>query len=301
MQTPAPLNELMEMVTITVEEPLRILFSRIDGSALREISHKLDQALQIPINAWSMDFRLWLLMVASLLSGILGVSLMRQIRQNGVRIDTESFTRTKRATFSPVTSFKAAGLAYLRSVVRTFLEAVVLLCVVSVVVTIVFLLCKVAWYAYIASPVGRYYMVYFPERAKLMEMVLGRDLLIFPPMLTVIGFSAAMVVSALCRIFGITRYLYLSRGMVGKILGFALPTNLLAAAAVRILFPPIWHWAMACMAVLLPTLLVFSYCFRFTMRILPEIQSGVRLICASPSGCPPCRVPEGCGQRERDH
>ena len=264
--------ELIEKLTGTVLEPLRILFPKIDDSALREISHKLDQALQIPVNTWSMDFRLWVIMVASLLLVILGVSVMRQIRRNGIRIDPGSFTKTKRATFSPVTSFKAAALAYLRSVARSFLEAIILLCVVSVVVTMVFLLCKIAWYAYIASPIGRYYAVYFPERVKLMEMVLGRDLLIFPPILTIIGFSAAMIVSAWCRIFCITRYLYLSRGMAGKILGFALPTNLLAAAVVIIFFPSIWHWPAAYMAVLLPTLLVFTYCFRFTMRLLPEIK-----------------------------
>ena len=265
-------SEPMENVAKTAIDQPRILFSKIDGGALREISHKLDQVLQIPVNTWHMDFRIWVFVVAGLLLGILGVSVMRQLRQNGFHIDPGSFARTRRAAFSPFTSFKAAAVVYLRSVLRTFLETIILLCVASAVVTVVFVLCKIAWYAYIASPVGRYYTIYFPERAKLMEMVLGRDLLTFPLMLTVIGFSAAMIVSALCRIFCITRYLYMSRGMVGKTLGFALPTNLLAAAAVRVLFPPIWHWAVAYMAVLLPTLLVFSYCFRFTMRLLPEIK-----------------------------
>lgn len=249
---------------------LQNLYSAFDGTLLKKISLMVEETLRHPGKQLADDHLLWAYIGAVLVFGIPGLTALFRMLLTGIRLDKASFPRRKEGTNAAAANFRGAVCSYLRSISKTLLEGIVLLCVATVLTTVAYLFTKIAWYSYQAGPVGQYYAVHFPHRAQLMEMVLGLDLFLFPTMLTGIACAAGLVFSACCRIFYISRYLYLPRGGVGKTILFALPLNLLAAAAVRTVFP-IPHWAAAYAAALLPTLLVFPYCFRFTNRLLPEI------------------------------
>ncbi len=199
----------------------------------------------------------------------LSILLWRMLR-TGLRIDRAVFRQKKRGGYAGVGKIKDILAAYLRSVFKTFLEGVVLFCVVAVVMTLLYGLCKIAWYSYLVGPVGQYYKHYFPHRVQLMEMGLGRDIFFFPTLLTGLALVSGIVFAACCRVFYITRYLYIPRGIFGRIVLFGFSSNLLTAVAARWFFS-IPHWGVAYVSTLIPTLLVFSHCFRFATRILPEI------------------------------
>lgn len=249
---------------------LQDLLSAINGSALRELSRMLDEALRHPGTRLLNDHLVWCFVGASLFVGTLAFAALWRMLLTGIRFDKVSFRKRKNSTPGFAISIRGAVSEYFRSVVKTILEGVILMCVAAVLTTVGYLLCKIGWYSYRASPVGQAYAAYFPHRAQLINMVLCRDLFLFPAMLTGISFGAGMAFFACCRLFHITRYVYLPRGPLGKIVLFALPLNVGAAAAVRTLFP-IPHWGAAYAAALIPTLLVFAYCSRFTNRLMPEL------------------------------
>lgn len=230
----------------------------------------LDEALRHPGTRSLNDHLVWIYVSAALFIGTLALVALWRMLRTGIRLDKVSFRKKKRRARGVAATVRGAISAYLRSLIRTILEGVVLLCLAVVLTTVGYLLCKIAWYSYRAGPLGQAYAVYFPQRAQLINTVLGRDLFLFPAMLTGISFTVGMIFSAGCKMLHITRYGYLTRGPLGKIVWFALPLNVGAAAAVRTLFS-IPHWGAAYAAALIPTLIVFAYCFQFTNRLLPEL------------------------------
>jgi len=140
----------------------------------------------------------------------------------------------------------------------------------AVLSIVVYALCKLSWYSYLVTPIGQLYPYYFPERARIMNTLLGQDLFLFPMILTGIALLLGLLAGAVCRLLHITRYGYTSRALLVRIALFALPLTAVAAVFTQAAFA-IPHWGAAYGAALLPTLLVFPFCFKSTDFLLPEI------------------------------
>ena len=94
---------------------------------------------------------------------------------------------------------------------------------------------------------------------------------------SIAAFTICMLISAICQLFYIARYLYLSRSFFGKIVIWGLPL----AAAVATHIQPIYgfeEWRTAYAVAFLPTLCVFGGCFKFTRELLPEIGDLIRKV-----------------------
>ena len=249
---------------------LRGLYDMIGIDALKEFSRMFQRALQHPGVQLLNDHLVLIVLVASLIVGAFATMVLWRALWTGMWIEKAAFKTVDKDAVKPASSSRDATIGYFRFLLNDFLQGLVLFLSVSVVTTVLFIFGKTLWFSYLASPVGRFYPIYFPHRARLISMVLGQDMFIFPIMLTTLSFGTGMICSAVCRFFYLTRYIYLSKGMMGRILLLALPLNIAAAAVLRpLLSCP--HWGAAYAATLIPMLLSFNFCFRFTNRFLPEM------------------------------
>jgi hypothetical protein len=107
--------------------------------------------------------------------------------------------------------------------------------------------------------------------------ILRIDILSLSIKITIAAFTNCMLISAICQVLYIARYCYFSRGFFGKIAIWGLP--LAAAVATRIQhIYGFEDWTTAYAVAFVPTLCVFSGCFKFTRELLPEIGDLIRKV-----------------------
>jgi hypothetical protein len=248
---------------------LRELYATINMPALKKFSRMFQDMLQHRGIQLLNEHLVLIVLIVALIIGAIAATILWRLLWSGIRVEKAAFKIIDKDTSKSASFLRDAITGYCRSLINGLLEGLIVFCCVLVMTTVLFLICKTLWFSYVASPVGRFYPVYFPLRAKLMGMVLGQDIFVFPIMLTVLSFGAGMICAAGCRFFYLTRYVFLARGLMGRILLLALPINIVAAAALRPIFPHP-HWGAAYAVTLIPTLLSFLFCFQFTNRFLPE-------------------------------
>ena len=264
------LGGLIDAVRTRLLALLRDIYTIFDMPALKKISGMFQDALQHPGTRLLNDHLALIGLVASLIVGALAVGVLLRMLWAGIRIEKASFKTNEKSTAESIGSLKNAIVQYFKSLINLLGEGSMLFLGILALSLVLFIFIKMMWFSYLASPIGSFFPVYFPNRARLINMVVDQDLFGLPFILTMISFGSGMVVSAVCRFFHLTRYMYLPRGIVGRIILVALPLNLAAAAIMRPLFPHP-HWGAAYAATLVPTLLSFAFCFRFTNRFLPEL------------------------------
>jgi uncharacterized membrane protein len=216
------------------------------------------------------EYLVWLLLAAAGVAAIFAVAALWRLLGSGIRIHKASFKKVAAETAVTAASVRAAVRGYVQATVDLLVEGLVVMCAAVVVTVLIYLWAKLAWYSYMNTPVGRLYPIYFPDRAVIMNAVLGQDLFVFPMVLTVFACTAGLFMGAVGRLFHITRYVYTPRGIMGRILVAALPLGAVTATLARAAFA-LPHWGAAFGAALLPALLVFPFCFKATDRLLPEI------------------------------
>ena len=146
-----------------------------------------------------------------------------------------------------------------------------LLLIATVFLDIVLLyLCKILWRVYIITPVGSTYVEVFTEKAETISHILNKDFIGFSIEVTLFAFGVCMMISGLCRLFHIARYLYLPRGFFGKIGFWGLPLTVAVAEYIQPVYD-IKELKIAYIVAFVPTLCIFTSCFRFTTIMLPEI------------------------------
>jgi hypothetical protein len=81
-----------------------------------------------------------------------------------------------------------------------------------------------------------------------------------------ITFIMCLVITAICQLFHITRFLYEPRGLVGRTVLWGLPLTAVVAAMVHYTYGGGWRIAYA--IAFIPTMCLFSSCFELTNRTL---------------------------------
>jgi hypothetical protein len=146
-----------------------------------------------------------------------------------------------------------------------------LLVLAAIVICIVFMYtCKMAWFVYISTPVGKKFLNTFPMKAQNIIDILNRELIFFSIQLTLKAFIICLAISALCQVFHMARYFYQPRGFVMKIILWGLPLTAIVAIHIQDAFG-LKQLGPAYIVALVPTLCVFSGCFKFAYELLPEI------------------------------
>jgi hypothetical protein len=281
-------NELTDFLTVFFATPAMAAFS-----SLRQIWDRLMALLQ----GWVANFNIpllkyysllieaklrnashqllgehltWILLAAALAAGVPALWMLWRLLGSGQRVHRASFRRMNQAAGPPGKSLGTAARSYLRSALDLAFEGLLLVCAATVLTGLGFIWGKFAWYSYLVTPIGRLYPYYFPERAQIVNAVLGQDLFLFPLILTGLALVVGLLAGTVCRLLHVTRYGYKSRGLLGRIVLFALPLAAATAVFTQAAFA-IPHWGAAYGATLLPTLLVFSFCFKATGSLVPEL------------------------------
>ena len=166
---------------------------------------------------------------------------------------------------------------YMRKIWDIMIRAILLLLITAAVNMVLLYFFKMLWYTYVLTPVGQRFVTTSTETSQVILDILRIDFLSLSIKVTIAAFTICMLISTICQLFYIARYLYLSRSFFGKIVIWGLPL----AAAVATHIQPIYgfeEWRTAYAVAFLPTLCVFGGCFKFTRELLPEIGDLIRKV-----------------------
>lgn len=164
---------------------------------------------------------------------------------------------------------------YLANLLDVMIQAGLLVLATAVICIVFMYLCKMTWSVYIATPVGKKFLNMFPVKAQNIVDILNRELIFFAIQVTLKAFIICLVISALCQVFHIARYFYMPRGFVMKIILWGLPLTAVVAIHIRYALE-LQQFDLAYVAALVPTLCVFSGCFKFAYELLPEIGTLIK-------------------------
>jgi len=176
------------------------------------------------------------------------------------------------------TESKKSGLIqYIKILYGALIEAGMLVVAATALYAVLLYFSKMLWNVYVATDVGQYYLAAFPIHAQRTINILGGNLLEFSLNMSVLAFLVCMALAVVCQLLHISRFLYLNRGMFGRIAICALPLTLLVARLAMSEFGlPEWHSAYTYS--LVPTLAVFSGCFNLAEKLFPEIGDVLKRI-----------------------
>lgn len=167
-------------------------------------------------------------------------------------------------------SKKSRLFEYIKTLCGSLIEAGILVVAATALYAVLLYFFKMLWHVYVATDIGQYYIAEFPIHAQRTINILGRNLLEFSLTMNVLAFLVCMGVAVVCRLLHISRFLYLNRGMFGRIVICGLPLAILVARFAMSKFGlPEWHSAYTYS--LVPTLAVFTGCFNLAEKLFPEI------------------------------
>jgi hypothetical protein len=161
-------------------------------------------------------------------------------------------------------------MVYLRSCLSTIADAAILLAVTIAAYIAVLYICKVSWHLYLSTPVGQHFAHYFPQTAQSTSTLLQMDLFALSARITLYSFVICITIGSIARFLYLARYLHEQFGVLGRALICGLPLTAVVATYVQPLYG-FQEWNTAFMAVILPTLSVFSPCFTYAEKLLPEL------------------------------
>lgn len=155
-----------------------------------------------------------------------------------------------------------------------FLESAAELAILLIVVIFIYIMLlygiKTFWFFFSATPVGQNFAREFPDRARILQNIIYRDIVSFSITLTLKAFWVCLAASFITQPIHIVRIFYNARSLFHKVLFWGLPLAALTATFVKddlIL----QNWKTAFVASLVPTLGIFTGCFHFTAKLLPEL------------------------------
>lgn len=172
---------------------------------------------------------------------------------------------------------KADLRSYTNTAIEAALRALVGLLVIGGLVTGLMYACKAVWFFYIATPVGKQYIISFEKEAKLISELLNENTTRLGMKSSLYAFLVSLAIGGLSHFLYISRYFYYSMGFFGKLVFWGLPLSTLVAYFLRSEFG-LAQWGVAYTIALLPTLGLFSICFESAGDIVPEIGEVIRSI-----------------------
>ena len=161
-------------------------------------------------------------------------------------------------------------IVYLRRLVSVVLEAAILLVTTVAAYAAILYALRAAWKLYLSTHMGQQFALHFPQTARDTTALLQMELLPFAGWITIHAFVICIAVAAICRLLYVARFVHEPFGILGRVFFCGLPLTLLVATYIQPLygFP---DWSMVITIVLLPTLSVFSPCFTYAEKLLPEL------------------------------
>ena len=126
--------------------------------------------------------------------------------------------------------------------------------------------CKIMWVFYSSTPVGERFNTVFAERTNTILDTLGMISIRFSIEIIIVTLVICLIISAICQLSYISRFLYEPRGLVGRTVLCGLPLTAVVATIVYFLYGV--GWGIAYIIAFIPTMFIFSSCFELTSRAL---------------------------------
>ena len=172
---------------------------------------------------------------------------------------------------------KKTILHYGSILVDITIRAILLVSCTAVLNTVVLYFYNILWHIYRLTYIGKQFVILHPKQTQLISSLVGHDIARLSAHTTLAAFAICMIISALCQVFYISRFFFDPRGLIGK---FAL-WGLTLTAVVSIYINDqlgFKNWAAVISITIVPTLCVFTYSFKFSARLLPEIGDVIKTI-----------------------
>ena len=184
------------------------------------------------------------------------------------------------AQSSKLTRLKKFCRSYYRDVVEISIRATLLLICTVVLNLIVLFFYRILWHIFRMTYSGKRFIMLHPEANNLVSNIVNNDLIEISIQTTFSAFIICLIIGAVCRITYIKRYLYHSLGALPRLVYWGGPLTVLVSWYLNeeLKFA---HWSYTLPITFLPTLCVFSYCFKFSETLLPEIGDVIVKIISS--------------------
>jgi hypothetical protein len=187
--------------------------------------------------------------------------------------------RAKAGNVMPLNKLEAAAAEfkkfcrnYFRNVMDITIRSILLLIGTAVLNLIVLYFYNILWHILRLTYSGNRFTANHPKFTQLVSDLLNNDMIEIAVETTFSAFTICIIVCAICQVLYITRYLFNPQNSIIKLLFWGLPLT----SAVSMYINDIHqfeHWAYTFPITVVPTLCVFTYCFKFTEDLLPEIGS----------------------------
>ncbi len=161
---------------------------------------------------------------------------------------------------------------YLLNGLDIIVQAVLLLLTTFCLCLFLLFMMKIAWKTFVYSPVGEKFLQLQIVSVESLTDVFSRSLPHFSLQVTLEAFTICLIAGAFCRITHVARYLYHPQGMFGRFVFLALPLSALAGVHFQRTFG-FTEFGLSCLMALIPTVCLFSGCFKFAEELLPETGS----------------------------
>ncbi len=167
------------------------------------------------------------------------------------------------------------GVSYGRRVFRVLLEAAVLLAVTVIGFMGLLFLFESFWVVYQNTYIGQRFAIMHEGDLPFLNFLRSADIPSFCVELSLWAFVICMGVSAVCRLFEISPYLYDSRGFAGQLGFWGLPLAAVLSTRIHPMYA-LEHSMTAMILAAIPTLAMVRQCFRFSYELFPEISDILR-------------------------
>jgi len=127
------------------------------------------------------------------------------------------------------------------------------------------------WILYLETPVGQRFLADHIVYVGVIENLQRQNFLILTLRVALIVIAVCLVLGAAGRVLLVMRYIYDPQGFFGHLIFWGIPSAVLTSFAIHRTLK--LGWAVSFSLGLLPTLLLFNYCFRFTLGLVPEIST----------------------------
>lgn len=160
--------------------------------------------------------------------------------------------------------------SYCREVVEVSIRSTLLLICSVVLNLIVLFFYRILWHIFRMTYSGRRFVMQHPEANNLVSNIVDHDLVETSIQTTFSAYIICLTIGAICRVTHIQRYLYHSLGDLTRLVYWGMPLAVFVSWYINeeVKFD---HWSYALPITFLPTLCVFTYCFKFSETLLPEI------------------------------
>jgi hypothetical protein len=166
---------------------------------------------------------------------------------------------------------------YFRDVMEISIRAILLLISTAVLSLIVLYFYDILWHIFGMTYSGKKFFMTHPQATQIISNIMNNDLIEISIHTTFSAFTICLIICAICQVSYITRYLYYPQNTITKLLFWGMPLTAVVSMYINDQIE-LAHWSYTMPITIVPTLCVFTYCFKFTEALLPEFGAVIKKI-----------------------